>query len=529
MNSSNRHFNSKNTVLTYAVLIIVSTIVALLIVKNIKISPDSITYSLVSQQILAGKGISVPMIWFDSKAIPVDGVVPMLMHPPLFSTVLAILGGVKPDNYLAAQLLNLICHVTIAIFTSLLMKRLYDNKCIALITGILVTISLPLIIATNHIWSDTLFIALTVAAVYFLTISRNYDNKHSIGKLFIASICTSAAISTRHAGIAILALFFWEIIIMLMKNKKLRSEYLFFIFAVALPIITLITLLARNYMVSGLIRRWVNPQVERPYFEAFTGTVKMMLLQFQLGKLSMTLILIIITLFILYIAINTNTRKESLKSFNSGLELLIIFIISYTALISYSLSTELERFELRFMYPLVPFLFVISMFLTVLISKMLKLQGFSKLSFYGALLLIGLIALGNCYKTFRYLPELFHKQDKIHSFQQTCTYNWIKEHYQNNTIIVSDEPYYLSFFGGYSTVILPHKRWGKTTRIHENMGTLLPERMQEIGARVLVLFNEIKEEDFGSYLARLAKKRENYDRFTLAYACSDGVVYQLKE
>ena len=60
------------------------------------------------------------------------------------------------------------------------------------------------------------------------------------------------------------------------------------------------------------------------------------------------------------------------------------------------------------------------------------------------------------------------------------------------------------------------------------MEDILPARMSEVGSHVLVLFDEVKEQHFGSYIAKLFNKRETNDRFFMAHECTDGVVYVRK-
>jgi len=507
------------------ILIIISALSALVAVENIKISTDSMRYALISQQILSGNGIRIPLIEFDN-IIPVDGTVPFLVQPSLMPILLAMLGGVAPQSFLAAQILNVICHVAIAIFTFLLMRN-FCNKYIALLTGILVSTSFPMLYVTNHFISEPLFITLTVVAIYFLITSRDIKYQHN-HRLILAGICASAAILTRYAGIALLVVFFWEAFI-LIKNKKLKSNYGHILLAITIPLTTIVLLFARNYMILGTIEGINLPKPERSYLDALTGTIEMLFMQFQLGKNSIILIILFMMLFIISIFINTTIRRELLKFFHSGLDLIIIFIISYTILISYTLANQQPYFELRYVIPLVPFLFIISIFIIVFVWERIKFKRFSKLSLGGMILSLGIIAFGNSYKTHLNLPEFFYKNEKVYSILQSCTYKWIKENYGNDIIIATNEPYRLSFFGGYSTIIFPNKKWIPNYPIPENMEHLLPKRMSEVGAQVLALFDGLKEQHYGSYLARLFNERKDYDKFTIAYECPDGVVYHLKK
>ncbi len=104
----------------------------------------------------------------------------------------------------------------------------------------------------------------------------------------------------------------------------------------------------------------------------------------------------------------------------------------------------------------------------------------------------------------------------------------IKENMGKDIMIVTNKPYYLSFFGGYSTVKLPHNRF-ENYQIPDNMELFLPNRMSKFGSRVLALFEEVDEQHEGSYLAKLFSKREDDNNFILIDKFSDGVIYKLKE
>ncbi len=527
METNSPHFKNKYEICIYGILIISAIMAALLAVKNIKLSPDAMRFGLISQQILSGNGIRVPVIRLEDTYVPVNGAIPFLDQMPLLPILFAMLGGLTPQSYLAAQIINAICHVVISIFTFLLMKNLC-NKGMALLTGLLVSFSYQMLWLANHIISDSLLIALIMAAIYFLTLSRNTIGKQFNRSLFAAGICAGAAILARNAGIALIPAFLWEVFILL-KNKSPKSRYVPVILATTIPAITTVAMFVRNYVISGTLRGFNHASIERSYSEAVKGTLEMIFLQFNLGKNYITLIVLSMTVLILYVLINSKARKEILIFFSSGLDLIIVFIVSYTALICLTMAKQQWRYELRYVYPLVPFLFIICILIIVFVWKSIKAKGFLKLSSVGIILSLSLITSDSFYKTFLNFSEFSDNQDKAYFILNSCTYKWIKENYGGNTVIVTNRPFHLSFFGGYTTVALPHKRFEPTIHIPDDMETILPNQMSKFGSRVLALFEEAEEQYEGRYIARLFSKRENNDRFTLIHECQDGVVYNLKE
>jgi hypothetical protein len=486
-------------------------------------------YALISGEILSGNGISWPIIYdMQYNYVVSGGSTPYLGQPPLLPILFAILGGVTPENFFAAQVINVISHVAISTFSFLIMKKIYDNRSIAVLAGVLLSFSVPMLWNTHFMLSESLFIALTVTGVYFLILHRNSNDHRAVGFLFIASICASASIMTRFAGVALIPVFFWETFV-LIKHKSNRARIVSAISAAMLPVTAAGALFARNFIVAGTILGWNPPAPGRSFLDAFTGTLKMIFLQFNLNNHHILLITIFTVFFIVCIFINARMRREFMKDVDSGLDLIVFFMFSYTLLISHAMATSQTVFELRYVSPLVPFLFICFIRMFVVTSDMIRRKGFSKLAVWILILSFGVITFGNFYKTFRSSRALFTKQEGHYLILNSPTYKWIKENYMDHIIITTNRPFHVSFFGGYSTIRLPHRRFNKNYRIPENMESILPERMSKYGSGVLAIFEEADEKHEGRYIAGLFHKRKNDDNFILAHDFSDGVVYKLKE
>ncbi len=529
MKTSIPHFKNKNEIWIISALILFSTLAALIIVKNIKLSPDSMLYAMMSQEILSGNGLKVPVIKLFDNYIPVNGRVPYPEEAPLLSILFALLGGVTPDNFLPAQIINTISLVAISFVTFLIMKKLYDNMIVSFITAMLVSTSFPILNVTNHIWTEPLFIAFSSSTIYFLTLARQNPNYRFYRNIFTAGIFASLAFLARFPGLFIIPGFFW-VVFLLLKNKEKTSKYLFAVFSSTLPIITAGIIFINNYLITGNIYGWEPPPFKRTFVEAFIGTIKMIFQQFPLGKNSIILIVFFISLFIPLLILNiSKSRAEFSKCLMRGLDLVILSVISYTVLIALALSKSQPLFEIRFVFPLVPFLFIITIFGIVFFWKTIESMGFNKLSLYGLILSLVIVCFGNFYKTYLQHNRFFaYKEESLYSILRTSTYKWLKEHYSQNFIITTNRPYPLSFFGGYSTIRLPNRRFLKSDLIPEDMELTLPERMSKFGSRILALFEGAEERYDGKYITKLYNNREGDNNFSLVYESLDGVVYELK-
>jgi hypothetical protein len=527
MKRYNTFLKCKYEILIYGILIAFSFLAALLAVKNIKISPDAMRFGLVSQQIISGNGIRVPIIRLEDNYIPVNGAVPFLDQMPLVPIVYAVMGGLTSQTYLPAQILNVICHVIISVFTFLIMINLCGRKGVALLTGMLVSFSYPLLWAANHISSEPLFIALTVASVYFLILSRNSQNDQFSRNLFAAGICAASAILTRNAGITLIPVFVWQAFVLL-RNKRQESQYVLTLVASSIPAVTAVGMVVRNFVISGSLRGFDQALPERSYMEAFTGTIEMIFRQFHLGNNAILLIAVFVVFSLVSVAASRELRREFFRLSSAGFDSVILFVASYMTLIVLTMAKQQWRFELRYVMPLVPFIFISGILITVLVWDRTKINRLPRLSFAGMILFLGIIAFGSCYKTYVNMAEFFYKQEKQYFILQSCTYKWIKENYGENVLITTNRPYHLSFFGGYSTIALPHKRFNPTIHVPDDMESVLPYRMSGFGSRVLALFEEAEDQYEGKYIAKLFNERKSRDKFELIHECLDGIVYNLK-
>jgi hypothetical protein len=296
-----------------------------------------------------------------------------------------------------------------------------------------------------------------------------------------------------------------------------------------LPLITISAVFVKNYVLLGTIRGVTLPVPDRTLPEAVTGTLKMLFLQFQLGMGTSILVILLMALPILLIAANADRRKEVITFFYSGLDSIFIYIIGYTAMICVTMAKDQPVLEVRYVTPLAPFLLIVSIFVIVFAWERVEFRKFSRLPLYAMIVSLGIVFSGVFYKTYLHLPDFAYKQEKVYSILNYCTYKWIKSNYGKDTIIATNKPYRLSFFGGYSTILMPNRKYVLNMWILENMERALPDRMSEVGADVLALFDEIKEGTFGRYVEGLNDHRKSDDNFILVYECPDGVVYKLKE
>ena len=204
------------------------------------ISPDSVNYIAAARHLLGGDGF-----------LRADNT-PFLLQPPLYPSVLAIIGFVFDlDPLLVVGSLNAILFgATLYLLGLLIFKHFFFSPFFALLGIIVISVSIALVEVFLWAWSEPLFIFLVV--LYLYSISMDMENKNN-RSLLLLSVSTALACTTRYIG---MVLFFTSTIYLLLnwgdglKITRKIKQFLIFIFLSALPIGIWA---ARNYVLSGTL------------------------------------------------------------------------------------------------------------------------------------------------------------------------------------------------------------------------------------------------------------------------------------
>src|SRR5690606_35703706 len=124
---------------------------------GISISPDSVSYLSTSESLQAGLGF----VMYDGE--------PMVLWPPLFPLVIAILKTTGLDPVHIAGLFNAL---TVAVGTFFVADWLLKNtseRGVALLGITLAVFSLPIIHVASWLWTEPLFVMFTVLCLILLS------------------------------------------------------------------------------------------------------------------------------------------------------------------------------------------------------------------------------------------------------------------------------------------------------------------------------------------------------------------------
>lgn len=202
---------------------------------GIGLSPDSVHYVSMARKLLTGHdtfaGEHLRATW-----------------PPLFVLAIAAPGMVGVDPIDAAAVLNPSILVCICLISGLWLYRRTDSGLVSLVATAALAFSIPLTRVSSFVWTEPLFVLLTVGSLVLL--DRHFRND-SVIVLLLAALLAALACLTRYAGVALLAS---TVLLMLfnpqMPLKKKAGRTLLYSVVAALP---LSLWLLRNHLLFGTL------------------------------------------------------------------------------------------------------------------------------------------------------------------------------------------------------------------------------------------------------------------------------------
>ncbi|RFM26317.1 hypothetical protein [Deminuibacter soli] len=215
---------------------------------GIGISPDSVVYTSTARSIYAHTGIRdynhMPLIDFP------------VLYPLFLGTVYRIT-GVDPlpaGPYINGALFGMLIYLC----GCMMQRWKYNNRWYKIFILGCITISPALLEVYYMLWSETLFIFLSIV---FMALLRRYCNTHSIPSLLAVGFCASTACITRYAGVTLIGT---GGLILLMDNtlpwkKKAAHIILFGFTAISLLVINLYVNFGYSHTLTGPREKGITP------------------------------------------------------------------------------------------------------------------------------------------------------------------------------------------------------------------------------------------------------------------------------
>ena len=192
------------------------------------VGTDSILLLSTALNFLAGEG------WRDFAGSPLTG------WPPLFPLLLAALGWVGIDPLAAGRLLNATAFGLTILAAGCYLRSNLRSQWLVLAATALLAASLPLSYWASHFMTDSLFVLLTLLALYWLAAFRN---RKTDAALRWAAVFTALAALTRYAGVVLIGV---GVLVLLPLARRKQT----FVFG-AVSSVPLLAVLTHNWAATG--------------------------------------------------------------------------------------------------------------------------------------------------------------------------------------------------------------------------------------------------------------------------------------
>lgn len=204
---------------------------------GVALSPDSTNYICCARHILSGNGYTL-----------INGN-PMVVWPPLFSTLLAGFGflGVEPLD--AARLLNAFVFGLIIYTSGQFFLRNIESRMLSLLATLAVILSIPLFTVSIMAWTEPLFILLVLLFVIYLA---KFLNEQRLYQLLLISAIASLSCLQRYIGVTLILTGFGLIIFCLRHRKfseRVKNAVVFSTLSAILPAAWIL----RNYLLTSTL------------------------------------------------------------------------------------------------------------------------------------------------------------------------------------------------------------------------------------------------------------------------------------
>ncbi len=503
---------------------LLAAVAGAVVVRGIFLSNDSMRYALTADQILAGRGLRYCV--FDLPEKPdAAGTVPFTVQPPGLPVILAALGGVHPDRLWPGQALNIVSIALIAATTTLLSLRL-TGIWPAFLAGIGSVLCFPILHVTHHLWSEPPFIASMMLSLLLLCESR--ASRYRWLLLAASGVFAALAISLRFAGIFLLPVLAWEVLIVA-QRRGARLAFGAFLTSCTVPLLFAFGFLVRNYRLTGYKRGFEQPDPHRSIFAAFQGVVDMTASNAGLPLaifVAVTLVVLLLLVAGFVLSRQSGQENRTTGDRQGRLDVLVVAIISYFVVIVHAMAFYQPVFEPRFSAPFAPLMLI------VWVGALGRLGGDDRRGLprrwtdrivIGILLLLLAHGIHDSVKRVSLAPR-----DKL---SDTQMFHWVVENCPKGSVITSNMSPSLAFYGGYSSFYLPHCSHNPRIPIPDEQEEWLPQKMRETGSEYMVLWTGEREMAgcfWGAHVAKLLANRASDAIFELVYNGPDGVAYRLR-
>jgi hypothetical protein len=481
------------------------------------LSPDSVVYIGAARSLLSGHGFGLPG---ESALFS-----PITHYPPLYSSLLALIGTLTADPLDGAIWLNVVAFSTNIYVAGFLLFAVLGSWQLPLLGSLFTLTAFPLVQAHTMAWSEAMFIMLELLSILLLL---RYVEKPRRTSLLLAAAVAGLSLLCRYAGFALVASGILGILFLGVRGQrdKLIDAGVF----AGIAVLPTALWAARNWLLGGAIfNRTVSfhPIGLEKIFDipaVLAGWFSFWLLDYD-ARVILWLALVIIG-FVLPFSYLKKAKSSDLRQTDTLLVFMMIVVVSYLAMLSLSLTFLDAQIPVdsRTLSPI----YVPSM---ILLIALLARFGLAPESFSHARVAVSaclaLLLAAQLQSSMNWLR--FNHQNGIgyasRVWQQSQTLNRLKR-MMPATVLFSNAPDVLYTLLNEPAVMIPRKTHTDTNlpnRQYLAQTAELARRLKE-DSGLLVYFYRV---DWRWYLPAAEELEQTLGLHVLARE-NDGVIYQAR-
>lgn|GEM_PF-5121359 len=289
---------------------------------------DSVAYLGLGINLLSGKGfVTVAGDWCSD-------------WPPLYPFALGLSRLFTHDSVLAIGIVGGLCFGTTMLFSYLWLGKLTKSITIRFVAAVVMAFSAPMTHLANSGFSETLFVPLSIASLYFTACSLDSGSRKSLLAAACAAVLCCLA---RYIGAVVIAAGFFAILTSSRNpgNKKLFDSILY----ITVSTIPVLLWCGVNKALTGA---WMGNRILGSH--TLIQCIRALFASIQAAFVNNYLSIILASASLLGLAAMVKNQKHSNLAF---LSIGAYFILFYTALLLWSSSTySIDMIDDRLTYPL---------------------------------------------------------------------------------------------------------------------------------------------------------------------------------
>lgn len=336
--------HSARTQVTLVILSLIGIVLVLISTSRygVGLSPDSVRYISAARSLLLGNGY-----------LSYDGS-PLVVHPPFFSTVLAIFGliGIEPLD--GARFVNAFVFGLIVFTSGQLFRMAIKSKALIILGTVSILLSYPLLRISTYAWSEPLFVLLAILFIIYL---QRFLNIRAFVTLFSLSILAALSCLQRYMGVTIILTGFALIIFLPKAHLKERLKYAI-VFGV-MSITPFVIWILRNYMLTSMFTGVRLPSQRTLLYNTFS-TLRCLTTWFvphevpfwiRLIGIGFVVSILMAVARLLHYRLNRRSTVAAMQLWSGG-----VFVLIYTlSLIASETSVAIDPISNRLLSPIYVF------------------------------------------------------------------------------------------------------------------------------------------------------------------------------